>query len=119
YETPKSDPEKEELKKQIEELQARMNETENRKNTVDEQMALMEKSFQMAFKYIPMSQGTSISLSNNAGKQLVADMGHSVIQGISQFSSKKTHKAKVYLKVFYHVFLLPEGNMNNLQLVNN
>jgi conjugative transposon TraM protein len=67
YETPKNDPEKEELKRQVEELQARMDETENRKNTVDEQMALMEKSFQMASKYIPMGQGTGIGTAGTQG----------------------------------------------------
>ena len=291
YETPKSDPEKEALKKQMEELQARMDETENRKNAVDEQMALMEKSFQMASKYIPMSgtnagtvgtnenqtvntgtntsgkpvvvpvsqfveqtvsalpqemsgkevmqalaqprntgfvtataelskerkntisacihadqtlmdgesvrlrllepmragkmlvrentllsgfakiqgerlqvtvtsmeyggnilpvemsvydtdgqrgifipdtktvnaakeiaanmgtnAGTSISLSSDAGEQFAADMGRSVIQGVSQFFSKKMREVKVNLKAGYRVFLLPEGNINNSQL---
>jgi conjugative transposon TraM protein len=58
YETPKNDPEKEELKRQVEELQARMDETENGKKSVDEQMALMEKSFQMASRYMPTSAGT-------------------------------------------------------------
>ena len=293
YETPKSDPEKEALKKQIEELQARMDETDNRKNAVDEQMALMEKSFQMASKYIPTSgtgagtntpeqttknatannsgktlvvpvsqfveqtvsalpqemsgkdmmlafaqprnmgfvtataelskerkntisacihadqtlmdgesvrlrllgpmrvdkmlvrentllsgfakiqgerlqitvtsmeyggniipvemsvydtdgqrgifipdtkeinavkeiaanmgtnAGTSISLSSDAGEQFAADMGRSVIQGVSQFFSKKMHEVKVNLKAGYRVFLLPEGNINNQYLANN
>jgi conjugative transposon TraM protein len=53
YEKPKENPEKEELKRQVEELQAQMSETKNRKNSTDAQLELMEKSFQMAAKYIP------------------------------------------------------------------
>jgi conjugative transposon TraM protein len=291
YESPKNDTEKEALKRQVEELQSRMDETENRKKSVDEQMALMEKSFQMASKYIPMggatngtvgtnenqtvntgtntsgktvvvpvsqfveqtvsalpqemsgkdvmlalaqprnmgfftataeisrerkntisacihadqtlmdgesvrlrllepmlagkmlvhentllsgfakiqgerlqitvtsmeyggniipvemsvydtdgqrgifipdtkeinaakevaanmgtNAGTSISLSSDAGEQFAADMGRSVIQGVSQFFSKKMREVKVNLKAGYRVFLLPEGNINNSQL---
>jgi conjugative transposon TraM protein len=292
YQTPKYDPEKEELKRKIEELQARMDETENRKNTVDEQMALMEESFRMASKYmqtgagtdgaagtrgtdeqaenagtnisgkaavVPVSRfveqtvsalpqemsgedvmqafarprnlsfftavaetseerkntvsacvhdnqtvmdgenvrlrllepmragktvirentllsgfakiqgerlqvtvhsleyngniipveisvydadgqkgifipdtkeinalkevtanlgtnaGTSISLSSDAGEQFAADMGRSVVQGVSQFFSKKMREVKVSLKAGYRVFLLPEGNINNIR----
>jgi conjugative transposon TraM protein len=297
YETPKNDPEKERLQQELNDLKNRMDETENRKNAVDEQMALMEKSFQMASKYIPMNAGTngampqnlsetavtnnsaanvsgktlivpvsgvveqtvsalpqeisgkdvmqafaqprnmgfytataelakerkntisacvhsdqtvmdgesvrlrllepmragtmfvrentilsgftkiqgerlqititsmeyggniipvemsvydtdgqrgifipdtkevnaakeiaanmgtnagtSISLSSDAGEQFAADMGRSVIQGVSQFFSKKMREVKVNLKAGYRVFLLPEGNINNQQLANN
>jgi len=51
--------------------------------------------------------GTSISLSDDAGKQLAADMGRSVIQGTSQFLSKKLREVKVHLKAGYKVLLLP------------
>jgi conjugative transposon TraM protein len=292
YETPKIDTEKEDLKRQVEELQTQMNESENRKKTVDEQMALMEKSFQMASKYMPTSgttvnptpenpaetetknavtvasrktqvapvgrfiehtvsalpqemsdndilqafsqprnigfltataelskerkntvfacihadqtlmdgenvrlrllepmqagkilirentilsgfskiqgerlqitvnsleyggniisvelsvydtdgqrgifipnikeinavketaanmgtnAGTSVSFSSGAGEQFAADMGRSVVQGVSQFFSKKMHEVKVSIKAGYSVFLLPEGNINNLK----
>jgi conjugative transposon TraM protein len=59
YEKPREDLEKEQLREELEELKARMDESENRKRTTDEQMALMEKSFQMASKYIPMTTGTT------------------------------------------------------------
>jgi len=64
--------------------------------------------------------GTSINLSNDAGKQFVADMGRNVIQGVSQFFSKKMQEVKVNLKAGYRVYLLPEGNLksNQMQLVN-
>ncbi len=57
YESPKEDPEKERLAKELEELKAKLAEKENRKSSVDEQMAVMEKSYQMAAKYIPQMQG--------------------------------------------------------------
>ena len=57
YESPKEDPEKERLAKELEELKAKLAEKENRKSSVDEQIAVMEKSYQMAAKYIPQMQG--------------------------------------------------------------
>ena len=57
YESPKDDPEKERLAKELEELKTKLAEKENRKSSVDEQMAVMEKSYQMAAKYIPQMQG--------------------------------------------------------------
>jgi conjugative transposon TraM protein len=51
--------------------------------------------------------GTSISLADDAGKQLAADMGRSIIQGTSQFISKKLREVKVKLKAGYCVLLLP------------
>lgn len=56
YEKPKDDPEKEEMKKKLEELEAKMQEQENAKNTMDEQILLMEKSYEMAARYMPQSQ---------------------------------------------------------------
>jgi conjugative transposon TraM protein len=51
--------------------------------------------------------GTSISLSNDAGKQFAADMGRSVVQGTAQFLSKKLREVKVKLKAGYMVLLVP------------
>ena len=59
YETPKNDPEKEELKRQIEALKSKADESENRKKAVDEQMDVMEKSFKMAAKYMPGMTSTT------------------------------------------------------------
>ncbi len=60
YETPKQDPEKERLKKELEELKNQQEESQNPQKAMDNQLALMEKSFQMAAKYLPMT-GTTIS----------------------------------------------------------
>ncbi|MDR1984740.1 MAG: conjugative transposon protein TraM [Prevotellaceae bacterium] len=106
YETPKNDTEKEELKRQVEELQAQMNETQNRKNAVDEQMALMEKSFQMASKYLPMNAGTGgampantseaaangNSVSTVSGKTVVVPVGQFVEQTVSSLPQEMSDK---------------------------
>lgn len=64
YEAPKTDPEKERLTKELEELKTKLAEKENRKNSVDEQMAVMEKSYQIAARYLPQMQGqTSVQQS--------------------------------------------------------
>ena len=52
YETPKEDKEKEELKRQVEELTARLDAKDHQAGSVDEQVALMEKSYQLAAKYM-------------------------------------------------------------------
>lgn len=52
YETPKEDKEKEELKRQVEELTARLDAKESGAGSMDEQVALMEKSYELAAKYM-------------------------------------------------------------------
>lgn len=52
YETPKVDEEKEELKRQVEELTARMDAQQGQAGGIDEQVALMEKSYELAAKYM-------------------------------------------------------------------
>ena len=52
YETPKVDAEKEELKRQVEELTARLDAQQGQASDIDEQVALMEKSYELAAKYM-------------------------------------------------------------------
>ncbi|MDR2970076.1 MAG: conjugative transposon protein TraM [Tannerellaceae bacterium] len=75
YETPQEDPEKEELKRQVEELQVQAQESENRKNSTEEQLALMEKSFQMAAKYMPGTTGTAAAPSGNVSEPATTTSG--------------------------------------------
>lgn len=56
YETPKEDPEKEEMRLKLEELNARLEQAESPRNAMDEQLALMEKSYELAAKYLPSGQ---------------------------------------------------------------
>ena len=56
------------------------------------------------------SAGTSIMISDNAVSQLAADMGKGLIQGASQYISKKVSVVKVTLKANYQLLLLPKEN---------
>ena len=61
YETPKEDKEKEELKRQVKELTARLDAKENGAGSMDEQVALMEKSYELAAKYMNGGQSEQIA----------------------------------------------------------
>lgn len=61
YETPKEDPEKEEMRKELEELREMAYNRQTEKETADEQLALLEKSYQLAAKYMPQAQGQPIA----------------------------------------------------------
>lgn len=52
YETPPVDEEKEELKRQVAELTDRLQQQQNATPTTDDQMALLEKSYELAAKYM-------------------------------------------------------------------
>jgi len=71
YETPQTDLEKEWLIQELEELKMRLDETDNRKNAVDDQLALMEKSFQMAAKYIPGISTTDTESVENVNSSVI------------------------------------------------
>lgn len=55
------------------------------------------------------SAGSSFMISDNAGSQLAADLGKGLIQGASQYVSKKMQTVKVTLKAGYRVLLLPKN----------
>lgn len=59
YEEPKEDPEKEELKQKLEELNAQLEQQKQPANPIDDQIALMEKSYELAAKYLPQGQGVA------------------------------------------------------------
>ena len=62
YEAPREDPEKEELRARLAELENRMSsEQHSPAITVNDQMALLEKSYQLAAKYMPSGGGQSSS----------------------------------------------------------
>lgn len=61
YQEPKRDPEKEELKQQLEELSVRLQEAESApQKVVNDPMALMEKSYQLANRYMPPGQEAGV-----------------------------------------------------------
>ena len=48
------------------------------------------------------------NISSNAGAQLASDLGKGVIQGVSQYISKKMRTVKIHLKAGYRVMLYQE-----------
>ena len=59
YETPAVDEEKEELKRQVAELTDRLQQQQNATPTADDQMTLLEKSYELAAKYMNGQNGQS------------------------------------------------------------
>lgn len=102
YETPKEDPEKEEMRQQLEEMQAKMDAMQSTpQNTMNEQIALMEKSYELAAKYMPSGQQgqppmgqPNVSTTENKeaetyknGKAMINNIGQvreQVVSGLSQ-----------------------------------
>lgn len=60
YEQPEEDSEKEEMRKELEELREMAYNRQTEKETADEQLALLEKSYQLAAKYMPQNQGQAL-----------------------------------------------------------
>lgn len=60
YETPADDPEKEEMRERIEKLETMVaQQAEPEGATLDDQVALLEKSYELAAKYMPARQGNA------------------------------------------------------------
>ena len=53
-----------ELRKRLDELEASMMQQENKRSNMDEQVALMEKSYQLAAKYMPGGNANAASPSS-------------------------------------------------------
>jgi conjugative transposon TraM protein len=53
------------------------------------------------------SMGSSITITDDAGSQLLADLGRSVVQGASQYAGKKMRAVRITLKAGHRVLLLP------------
>ena len=74
YEDPKVDGEKEELKRQVEELTAKLEERERQAGGIDDQVALMEKSYELAAKYMGQNgkDGAAVQNDNSPRQPAVA-----------------------------------------------
>jgi len=80
YEAPREDPEKEELRARLAELENRMSsEQQSPAITVNDQMALLEKSYQLAAKYMPSGGGQSSSNMALASDGETASEGKAVV----------------------------------------
>ncbi len=51
------------------------------------------------------TMGSSINISTNAGAQIASDVGRGLINGVSQYFTKKMRTVKVHLKAGYRVML--------------
>ena len=55
--------------------------------------------------------GSSVNISTNAGAQIVSDVGKGLLNGVSQYLTKKTREVKVKLKAGYRVMLHQSENI--------
>lgn len=81
--------ENEELRQRVAELEERAHELQNPKSTVDEQLELMEKSYQMAAKYMPggtQQQGQAVTSTSGDKVQVtpVRNVQKSVVSALQQ-----------------------------------
>ncbi|EEN83246.1 conjugative transposon protein TraM [Porphyromonas endodontalis] len=89
YEAPREDPEKEELRARLAELENRMSsEQHSPAITVNDQMALLEKSYQLAAKYMPSGGGQSSSNMALASDGETASEGKAVAFPVSPVSEQ-------------------------------
>ena len=51
------------------------------------------------------TMGSSINISTNTGAQIASDVGRGLINGVSQYLTKKMRTVKVHLKAGYRVML--------------
>lgn len=51
------------------------------------------------------TMGSSINISTNTGAQIASDVGRGLINGVSQYLTKKMRTVKVYVKAGYRVML--------------
>ena len=96
YEPPKEDTEKEELRERIDELEAMLVAQEGKPSTMEEQVALLEKSYELAAKYQsegnnagqaaqPEETGSPVSTGEKSMKaEPVSDVRRTVVSALSQ-----------------------------------
>ena len=83
YEQPREDPEKEALKAELEELKQSMAQQQNSQPTYADQVALLEKSYELAAKYMPgntaptsESSAEEVESTTRSGKAKAQPVGH-------------------------------------------
>ena len=97
YEPPKEDTEKEELRERIDELEAMLVAQESKPSTMEEQVALLEKSYELAAKYqsggdnnagqAAQSKEAEVAIPERNGKSLaepVSDVRQTVVSALPQ-----------------------------------
>ena len=81
YETPPVDEEKEELKRQVAELTDRLKQQQNATPTADDQMALLEKSYELAARYMNGGQGQVAQVPDAVAVQAIRE---TTVSGLQQ-----------------------------------
>lgn len=108
YETPKEDPEKEELKQKLEQMQEQMAQMQSTpQSTMDEQIALMEKSYELAAKYnqgqqpniqpsvsAPVEKDSELIKNGKAQINNVGEVRERVVSGLEQPTDDSTFIAE-------------------------
>lgn len=87
YERPEEDSEKEELRRRVEELEAQAAARKDASPDIDDQMALMEKSYQLAAKYMPDNGKKQAEESDSrayAEKKRNGKNGKATVEAVSQ-----------------------------------
>jgi len=88
YESSGEKPEHSKVNQKVEDLSARLHDNDSRKNAMADQIELMEKSYQMAAKYIPQgqNQGQGVGGQNNqsVGSTLLSNKKKRQISRINQ-----------------------------------
>lgn len=87
YERPKEDSEKEELRRRVEELEAQAAAHKDASPDIDNQMALMEKSYQLAAQYMPDNGKKQVEEDGSrahAEKKRTGKNGKATVEAVSQ-----------------------------------
>ncbi len=101
YEQPREDPEKEALKAELEELKQSMNRQQNSQPTYADQVALLEKSYELAAKYMPGNAATSgseaeeVKTTTRSGKAKAQPVGHVTTPVVSALAQPVSDSAMI------------------------
>ena len=109
FESSKVNPDNKPTNRKMEELSARIQESDNRKSTIADQIELMEKSYQMAAKYIPQGQNQGQSM----GGQNYQSTGSSLLS-----SKKKRQISSINQQIEQTVSSLPQA-VDSVEMGNN
>ena len=102
YEEPREDPEKEALKVELEELKQSMAQQQNSQPTYADQVALLEKSYELAAKYMPggtaaTSEGAAeeVETTTRSGKAKAQPVGHVTTPVVSALAQPVSDSAMI------------------------
>ena len=101
YEEPREDPEKEALKAELEELKQSMAQQQNSQPTYADQVALLEKSYELAAKYMPSNAATSegsaeeVKSTTRSGKSKAQPVGHVTTPVVSALAQPVSDSAMI------------------------